>query len=543
MAKTNPDYWKERMAALENRQYQRSGAYYKEVQEQFRRASNNIQMDIEHWYQRLADNNGVSYAGAKRLLKKRELEEFKWSVGQYIKAGEENAVDQRWMKELENASARHHISYLEAMKLQIQQHAELLSAEYEGSMIDFLHKSYDDQYYHTAFEIANGTGVGSNLTSLDERKMDILLKKPWAMDGKNFSDRIWTNKQKLITNLHTDLTQSIIRGEAPQKAIDRLSKDMKVGKSQAANLIMTESAAISSRAQQDCFQELGVEEFEVIETLDGSTCEICQEMDGKHFPMSDYRVGETAPPFHPRCRGCTAPYFDDEFSALEKRAARNPETGEVYEVPADMSYPEWKRKYVEEETERNQKTEYLIRDNKVAEDTKKERQVFQEAFSSVPEKVRQRMEDTVVDVGKIGASQYDYSRDILYIAKGADKEEVIHEIGHMVENKMLDSDKISRIKRKIIGEVDIWDIQTETFYDNEDCPVEIYLLKNNSFVSEYQGRIYADTIWDAFDDEGNFLDELMMEFISEPFREFIFNPEGLRCKSKELYDLIQEAVR
>lgn len=343
MAKTNPDYWKERMAALENRQYQRSVAYYKDVQEQFRRASNNIQMDIEHWYQRLADNNGVSYAGAKRLLKKRELEEFKWSVGQYIKAGEENAVDQRWMKELENASARHHISYLEAMKLQIQQYAELLSAEYEGSMIDFLHKSYDDQYYHTAFEIAKGTGVGSNLTSLDERKMDILLTEPWAMDGKNFSDRIWTNKQKLITNLHTDLTQSIIRGEAPQKAIDRLSKDMNVGKSQAANLIMTESAAISSRAQQDCFQELGVEEFEVIETLDGSTCEICQEMDGKHFPMSDYRVGETAPPFHPRCRGCTAPYFDDEFSVLEKRAARDSATGEIYEVPADMSYGEWKK--------------------------------------------------------------------------------------------------------------------------------------------------------------------------------------------------------
>ena len=142
--KQNSDYWKKRMAALENSQFRNSAAYYRDVQEQFRLAANNIQMDIERWYQRLADNNDISYAAAKRLLKKNELDEFKWSVEQYIKAGKENAVDQRWMKELENASARHHISYLEAMKVQIQQHAELLSTEFEGGMTDFLRKSYAD---------------------------------------------------------------------------------------------------------------------------------------------------------------------------------------------------------------------------------------------------------------------------------------------------------------------------------------------------------------------------------------------------------------
>ena len=109
---------------------------------------------------------------------------------------------------------------------------------------------------------------------------------------------------------------------------------------------MTETAAISAAAQKDCFKELDVEEFEVVETLDGSTCEICQDMDGKHFPMSDYRIGETAPPFHPRCRGCTCPYFDDEFTEGQ-RAARD-EDGEVYYVPENMSYKEWKETYVQD---------------------------------------------------------------------------------------------------------------------------------------------------------------------------------------------------
>lgn len=346
MAKKSSSYWQKRMAALEDSQYQRGAEYYKDVQKQYREASNSIQMDIERWYQRLADNNGVSYAEAKRLLKKNELDEFRWTVEQYIKAGEENAVDQRWMKELENASARHHISYLEAMKLQIQQHAELLSTEFEGGITEFLHKSYGEQYYHTAFEVAKGTGVGSNIVQIDNRTIDTLIKKPWAQDGKNFSDRIWTNKDKLVNNLHTGLTQNIIRGSDPKQVISSLSQTMEVSRAQAGRLIMTESAAISSAAQKECFKDLSVEKYEILATLDSHTSDICQEMDGKVFDMKDYEVGTTAPPFHPNCRTTTIPYFDDEFTESETRAARNDDTGKTYQVPANMKYEEWKKSFI-----------------------------------------------------------------------------------------------------------------------------------------------------------------------------------------------------
>lgn len=330
------------MAALEDSQYQRSAAYYKDVQRQYTRATNSIQMDIGRWYQRLADNNDISYAGAKRMLKKNELEEFKWTVEEYIKAGEESVVDQRWMKELENASARHHISYLEAMKLQMQQHAELLSTEFEGGMTDYLHKAYGEQYHHTAFEMARGTGIGTNIAQLDTKRVDTIIKRPWAQDGANFSDRIWTNKDKLVRNLHTELTQNIIRGASPQKAIDSLSKTMEVSRSQAGRLIMTESAAISSAAQKDCLKELGMEKYEILATLDGHTSDICRDMDRQVFDMKDYKVGVTAPPFHPNCRSTTVPYFDDEFTAGEERAARDGD-GKTYYVPADMKYDDWKK--------------------------------------------------------------------------------------------------------------------------------------------------------------------------------------------------------
>jgi hypothetical protein len=57
------------------------------------------------------------------------------------------------------------------------------------------------------------------------------------------------------------------------------------------------------------------------------------------------QVGVNAPPFHPNCRCTTIPYFDDEFTEGEERAARNLETGKT-EYVESMTYEEWKEKFV-----------------------------------------------------------------------------------------------------------------------------------------------------------------------------------------------------
>ncbi|MFQ9195254.1 MAG: minor capsid protein [Candidatus Gastranaerophilaceae bacterium] len=351
----NREYWRERMRALEEKGYRESEAYYEELKKKFTSANNQIQMDIDRWYHRLAENNNISYASAAKFLNKSELEEFQWSVWEYIRKGKENALNQEWMKELENASANVHISYLQSMKIQLQQHAEELYTQYEKGMTQLLTNRYTNGFYETAYEIAKGTGVGVNLSQLNTRQIDIVLTTPWAQDGKIFSDRIWENKEKLVRELNTELTQCIIRGEHPDRAAARLAKTMGVKRTQAKTLVQTEAAAITMKAQQSCFKELEIEEYEIEETLDSFTCSFCGEMDGKHFTMSEYEVGVTAPPFHPRCRGCTCPYFHDEFTVNEKRGARK-ENGDTYDVPADITYKEWKKKYVgqAEEKEKNE---------------------------------------------------------------------------------------------------------------------------------------------------------------------------------------------
>lgn len=338
----NSKYWQNRFKQLEAAQHATSAAEYAEVQKQFDKAYAAIQAKINAWYGRYADNNGISIEEARKQLSKAELKELKWDVREYIKYGKENAIDGRWMKELENASAKAHISRLEAIQLQTQQECEKLMGGVTDDIDEHLKRQYKNDYYHTAYEIQKGTGVGYSLAELNDDKLDNIIKKPWAADGKNFATRMGESKTTLINNIHNSLTQMCLLGENPQKAINQLAATMNGDKKRAGNIIMTESAFFSSEAQKQCFNDLDVEEFEIVATLDSHTDDECQKRDGVHKPMKFFEAGVTAPPFHPRCRCCTIPYFEDLGG---ERIARD-EEGNSYYVPADTTYEQWKNGFV-----------------------------------------------------------------------------------------------------------------------------------------------------------------------------------------------------
>lgn len=342
----NSDYWRDRFKQLEAAQNRKGADTYADIEQQYRRALREMEGKISTWYQRLADNNGVSMAEARKMLSKKELKEFKWDVNDYIRYGKQNAIDQRWMRELENASAKFHISRLEALKLQTQQSLEAMFGNQLDSVDAAMKRIYLDGYYHTAYELQRGFQIGWDIAGLDQRKIEKVVSKPWAVDGRNFSERIWGNKRKLISEVHSELTQDIILGRDPQKAIDAIARKMNTSKVNAGRLVMTEEAYFSSAAQKECFNDLEVEEYEIVATLDSHTSDICRSMDGKVFPMKDYKEGVTAPPFHVWCRSCTVPYFRENFGQIGKRAARG-EDGKTYFVPADMAYPEWQKSFVD----------------------------------------------------------------------------------------------------------------------------------------------------------------------------------------------------
>lgn len=342
---TNAEYWKQRFTQLEAAQNRKGATAYLEMEKQYKAAQNELEAQIARWYQRFADSNGISLAQAKQWLKGQDLAEFKWDVKEYIKYGKENAINDAWMQELENASSKFHISRLEALQIQTQNSLETMFAQQMGTMKKALSDVYASGYYHTAYTVQQGFGLGWDIAGLDQAQIEKVLSKPWAVDGYNFSTRIWNSKTKLIGEVHNELSKNLLTGADPQKAIDSLAKKMGTSKSNAGRLVMTEQAYFSSAAQKDCFNDLDVEEYEIVATLDSHTSDICRSLDGKVFKMSDYKPGVTAPPFHVYCRSTTAPHFKDNFDVGE-RAARGAD-GKTYYVPDDVTYSEWKKAFVD----------------------------------------------------------------------------------------------------------------------------------------------------------------------------------------------------
>lgn len=339
----NADYWRGRFSILEDSAHREAQKTIQDMEELYLDAQRSVQKEIESWYARFAVNNQISLTDARKWLTAGQLEEFHWSVEQYIKIGEQAGLDAAWLKKLENASARFHISRLEAVQTGIQQQLELLYGNQVDSLDALLKKVVGNGYTHTAFEVQKGVGLGWDITGLDQKKLETLLSKPWTTDGRTFRDRCWLNKNDLVGSVSKSLTQGLLRGNSPSKITTAIQKQFGVHRYKAGRLVNTETTYFNAVATKECYKDLDVEMVEIIETLDSHTCSICGGLDGKVIPISQYEPGVTVPPFHPNCRGTTAPAIDPKYAG--ERAARNAD-GDVYYVPANMKYADWVQTFV-----------------------------------------------------------------------------------------------------------------------------------------------------------------------------------------------------
>lgn len=339
----NADYWRGRFSILEDSAHREAQKTIQDMEELYLNAQHSVQKEIESWYARFAVNNQISLTDARKWLTAGQLEEFHWSVEQYIKIGEQAGLDAAWLKKLENASTRFHISRLEAVQTGIQQQLELLYGNQVDSLDALLKKVVGNGYTHTAFEVQKGVGLGWDITGLDQKKLETLLSKPWTTDGRTFRDRCWLNKNDLVGSVSKSLTQGLLRGDSPSKITTAIQKQFGVHRYKAGRLVNTETTYFNAVATKECYKDLDVEMVEIIETLDSHTCSICGGLDGTVIPISQYEPGVTVPPFHPNCRGTTAPAIDPKYAG--ERAARNAD-GDVYYVPANMKYADWVQTFV-----------------------------------------------------------------------------------------------------------------------------------------------------------------------------------------------------
>lgn len=237
-----------------------------------------------------------------------------------------------------------HVDVMKANRLnelqrKINKHLKKLGDAEEKKLVTLMEKVLTESQLMTIFNVQQFTGVGSSFLLMQPERVKEILEYPWS--GASFSKRIWKDKDKLASTLEETLTQGFVRGLGANEMAETVAERMEVSKRHAMTLVRTETAYVAGQGTAEGYQSAGIEMYEVLATLDTRTSDVCQQQDGKRYPISEMRVGANYPPFHPRCRTTTVPVIDDKVT---KRIARNAEGRNIH-VPSTMTYAQWKKEY------------------------------------------------------------------------------------------------------------------------------------------------------------------------------------------------------
>ncbi|SDN14929.1 minor capsid protein [Acetanaerobacterium elongatum] len=337
-------YWEDRQLQRFQQSEQRIEDYYRELQEAFERAQDAVTDTVNRFFSRYAKDNKISLSEARKALSFKEMQKFKGSLAEYEQLARESIGT--FSLEVENLSTKARITRYEALQAEIKAIlAQLYDTDYEQKAGGALKDIYTDNRHRIQFDYDQYTGFHHNFAQVNTQLVESLLKYPF--NGLDFSERIWRQNADLNVKLKQALTTAFVQGKNTYDLSKQFAKVFDVKRSEAYRLLNTEAAFIQGQATADGYKETGVEQYEICATLDSHTSEICREQDGKVYETAKMVVGVNYPPFHPHCRTTTVPVIEGYDKSKDTRIARDPSTSKAVEVPAGMTYREWKASLVE----------------------------------------------------------------------------------------------------------------------------------------------------------------------------------------------------
>lgn len=536
------NYWEKRAVDLEKLSQDRADVDIMHVNKLFDGAVDIVEKQIEEIFGKYARDSGISQDAALRLLNEKQTETMRRNLMITLAQCQEEVARQAILARLNAPAYAARISRLEALKDLIHAQAYKVGSAAHYRLTDRLIDTYEQSYYRSIYDQQRRTETGFDFTKLTDRDVQVAIATNWA--GSNYSKRVWKNTKKLAESLEEVITQGLMTGQSIRDMELALEARVVSERYKINRIIRTEVNHCCNQGTLMSYKAAGTRRYIFLATLDMRTSSICRSLDKDVFFVSKAEVGVNFPPMHPNCRSTTMAYPEDGIFPKE-RTARDSETNKNIHVPFDMSYAQWYRKYVLEKKDvDNTKNGDNIRDimfkaSKSDVNIIRDEKAVVDAYSQLPDKVQKAMADVTFNMGQNGSS-CDVKKGIINIAKGAEKEDIDHEFGHLIEERMMDPKIVEKYKKYLTEGLSDADITSEIYENDSGEKFNIYILHGDKFISEYQGRLYIDSVTEAITPDGNLNTEFMWEAISELFR--VYQKDKTMLNEYEI-KLIEEALR
>jgi phage head morphogenesis protein, SPP1 gp7 family len=310
----------------------------------YRQSKAYLDKQINKVFDKFQRDYGLSERDARHVLKNMKDQKDLNELRKVLEARPNDPNIQRLLADLDSPAYAYRMKRLERLSADLDSMREsIYHSEKKGSDA-FYSDLMKDSYYKATFDLQQQTGLAYSFSDLPETEIKRLQGLKWT--GEAYSDRIWSNTGALASSVKDELLVSLMTGRSVRDTSQAIAERFEAGQNKARRLVRTESAFFHNQMELLSYEDAEITKYKFVAVLDKRTSHICQQHDNKVYNTDDAVPGVNYPPLHPWCRSTTIAYDEDaDYSKLERRA-RNPETGKVEYVPADMSYKEWYDKYV-----------------------------------------------------------------------------------------------------------------------------------------------------------------------------------------------------
>lgn len=295
-----------------------------------------IDKNINAFYQKYADENGLTYAEVQKRVSKLDIDEYKAKAAYYVKNRKNKAIafSETANQEMQIYNLTMKVNRLEMLKANIGLEMVQGFSELENYMQAELDAEALAEYRRQA-------GILGETVNRNAKNAQALPDASYKQAGfvvsevdepfyhSTFSSRIWTHYGELKANLDSLLARALVNGEGSGKLISDLRKATGASEFNARRLIVTETARVRIEAQKEAMTAAGVLYYEYMAT-GPNPCEECQNLDGQKFLVSEMRPGDNAPPKHPFCHCVTGAASNPNYNAWLDFISEGGTTEEFY---------------------------------------------------------------------------------------------------------------------------------------------------------------------------------------------------------------------
>lgn len=295
-------YWAAREAEALKQYITEEKAYNRHVQQIYQEMQDRIQGEIDGFYGRYAQKEGITMVEAKKRVSKLDIAAYERKAARYVA---ERDFSKQANAEMRLYNLTMKVNRLEMLKANIGLELVAGHNDLQKYMAGVLKG-------RTLAEMKRQAGILGKALADPAAKVDALVHASFR--HASFSDRIWMHQDILKAELAKLLQVGLIQGRNPRQLARELRKTIQTSTYNAERLMTTELSRVQTEAQKQSFEKNEFKEYEFI--ANGRCCEICAALDGKHFPVPKMMPGENAPPMHPNCRCSVAAYEDSaEYEA------------------------------------------------------------------------------------------------------------------------------------------------------------------------------------------------------------------------------------